>query len=294
MSFKAARGVFRQTAAGTPAQSKIGKCSGRVNIAGGELLIALRAYLDSSGKLESNYLTLAAVAATDEIWSSFETEWARILETHTPKASYIHMRELAFQVEGFDKDLGWTEQNAFNLSNKCLIYMSHLDKKRFRVFYCMVDLKAWRKLRAETYQIPEPVEMCNAYCSETVIGWYLKHYPDIITPHTDSVKYFFDRSEYFFQPFFNKWNEKKDIAEKTGEWTPWRTIEQVTPVEMKKTPGVQAADIVAWAVNREHTVRDGQNASHLAKIIRGVLPSLSVVWDEDKMRQQFKPLLYLP
>jgi hypothetical protein len=39
-------------------------------------------------------------------------------------------------------------------SNKCLIYMSHLDKKRFRMFHYAVDLQAWRKLKAETYQLP--------------------------------------------------------------------------------------------------------------------------------------------
>jgi endo-1,4-beta-D-glucanase Y len=72
------------------------------------------------------------------------------------------MRELAFQVEGFDKSLGWNDSNAFGLSNKCLMHMSYQDKKRFRIFYCAVDLKAWRKLKAETYQIPEPVELCNA------------------------------------------------------------------------------------------------------------------------------------
>jgi hypothetical protein len=257
-------------------------------------LVKLRAYLDSSGKLDSNYLTLAAVAGNDDMWNAFETEWDKILASHTPRAAYVHMRELAFQVEGFDKSLGWNDNNAFGLSNKCLMHMSYQDKKRFRIFYCAVDLKAWRKLKAETYQIPEPVELCNTYCSETVIGWYLHHYPDIINPHADSVRYFFDRNEYFYQPFFDKWTDKKNIAEKTREWTPWKTIEEVVPAEMKMTPGIQAADIIAWAVNRENTVQKGKTASYMAHIIRTVIPSLFAVWDEAKMRQQFKPLIYKP
>ncbi len=58
--------------------------------------------------------------------------------------------------------------------------------------------------------------------------------------------------------------------------------------------GIQAADIIAWAVNRENTVRKGKTASYMADIIRTVIPSLFVVWDEAKMRQQFKPLIYKP
>jgi hypothetical protein len=80
----------------------------------------------------------------------------------------------------------------------------------------------------------------------------------------------------------------------TGNSTKWQTIEEVVPVDMKKTPGIQAADIIAWAVNRENTVQKGKTASYMAHVIRTVIPSLSVVWGEEKMRQQFKPLIYKP
>jgi len=131
------------------ANSLIGKCSGRVNLGKEDILIALRAHLDSSGKLENDYMTLAAVAASDQIWQKFEADWDKILSNHTPKATYVHMRELAHQHGGFDRKLGWNDENAFGLSNQCLIYMNSLDKKRFKVFYCAIDLKAWRKLQAK-------------------------------------------------------------------------------------------------------------------------------------------------
>jgi hypothetical protein len=56
-------------------------------------LIALSAYLDSCGKLEDKWITLAAVAAREDIWTEFETAWQHILDSHMPKASYIHMKE---------------------------------------------------------------------------------------------------------------------------------------------------------------------------------------------------------
>jgi len=278
------------------ALSNIGRCAGRVNLAEGDLLIALRAYLDSSGKpqFKRRHLTLAAVAANDEMWAEFETAWAKILAEHKPKADYVHMREIVQMCDGFDPKYGWDQQSAFDVANQCVQYMSHLDKKRFRMSYCSVDLDAWRKLRAETYQMPEPVDICNRFCSELVLGWYLNYYPEIINPHVDTVSYFFDRTEDFKKPFEEKWNREKDFAEQTGERSVWQIIDKVASVEMKKTPGVQAADIIAWARNRETFTDEGDLGRYLAHIVRQVIPSFYIEWDEAKMREQFKPLIYLP
>ena len=57
--------------------------------------------------------------------------------------------------------------------------------------------------------MPDPIEMCNKFCAETVLGWYLLHYPDVIDIQDDRVKYFFDQNEYFFQPFHEKWKREK-------------------------------------------------------------------------------------
>jgi Protein of unknown function (DUF3800) len=276
------------------AVSRLGRCSGRVNLGKGDLLIALRAYLDSSGKLENDYMTLAAVAANDEMWAEFEGEWEKILKGHTPQASYVHMREVCHQVKGFDRKLGWNDDNAFGLSNKCLVYMSNLDKLRFRMFYCSVDLKAWRRLRERTYQIPDPIDLCNKFCAEAVLVWYANYYPGVIDPHKDRVKYFFDRHEYFEPPFKARWNAEKDLTEKTGDWSVWQLIDEVGSIEMQTTPGIQAADIVAWGMNREKFAQEGQKAKYMAHIMRQVIPAFSVVWDEDNMKKHFKPLLYLP
>jgi hypothetical protein len=265
-----------------------------VNIGRGDVLIALRAYLDSSGKLDDNWITLAAVAATDEIWGDVEKVWDKILDGWTPKGSYIHMKEVYRLEKAFDKALGWDHQNAFGLVNQCLVYLSNLPKDSVRMFYCSVDLHAWQKLRQATYQMPDPIDMCNTFCSEFVLSWYFFHYPKLINPHTDTVKYFFDRNEYFFQPFYEKWNRERNLSDATGEWSPWNVIEEVAPVDMKKTPGVQAADIVAWARNRETFAKDGDIAFYLAGILRSVIPSSYVVWDEAKLRQQYKPLIYKP
>jgi hypothetical protein len=111
-----------------PYRSVMGSYSGRVNIGERDLLIALRAYFDSSGKLEGKWMTLAGIATTDAIWQELEKAWDAILKEHTPKGSYIHMKEIFRLEKAFDKNLGWNHDNAFGLANKCLIYMSHLPK----------------------------------------------------------------------------------------------------------------------------------------------------------------------
>jgi hypothetical protein len=266
----------------------------RLNFGEEKVLIALRAYLDSSGKLENDYITLVAIAANDKMWDEFETAWAQILEEYSPKGKYVHMREIYRLIKAFDSNLGWNHTNAFGLVNQCLMYMSSLDKNRFRLFYCSVDLKAWRRLRAETYQIQEPVDLCNRFCSESVIGWYLNYYPDVVNPKADTLKYFFDKDEYFKSPFEDKWKAEKTRAEETGKWSAWQLIEEVAAVDMKKTPGVQAADIIAWGMNRETFAKEGDTAKYLGHVIRQVIPAFHIVWDEAKMREHFKPLLYLP
>ena len=261
-----------------------------MNIGEDDPLIALRAYLDSSGKLENEWITLAGIAASDDMWDEFEKVWASILDGYTPKGQYIHMREVFRLIKGFDSNLGWTHDLAFGLVNQCLMYMSNLDKVRFRMFYCSIDLNAWHKLRAEGYQMPEPVDMCNRYCSESVIGWYLFHYPDAKSPKTDTISYFFDRNEYFKVPFENKWNTEKNRADEAGVWSPWQLVQEVASVDMKKAPGIQAADIIAWGMNRETFTQEGDMARYLGHILRQVIPAFHVVWDEPKMKQHFTPV----
>ncbi|MFZ0285538.1 MAG: DUF3800 domain-containing protein, partial [Terriglobales bacterium] len=74
----------------------------------------------------------------------------------------------------------------------------------------------------------------------------------------------------------------------------WKLVEQISAVDMKKIPGVQAADILAWAVNREQTAAAGKKGTMMRHIMMQVIPASSVIWDEAKLRKHFKPLLYLP
>jgi Protein of unknown function (DUF3800) len=238
---------------------------------------------------------LAAFAGNDDIWSEFETNWDKLLNAHIPSAKYVHMRELVRQIEGFDWKLGWNETNSFDLVMKCLMYMQHLDKKRFRMFHCTIDLAVWRKLKGETYQLPEPIDLCNKFCSEAVIGWYLLRYPDVIDPINGAIHFFFDKDEAFKQSFEDAWiRESRKIDLTQGKWSSWKLVKEVAAVEMKEVPGVQAADILAWSVNRHITSPDGRPGKMYRRIMQQIIPSSSIVWNEEKLRAHFRPMIYKP
>lgn len=251
----------------------------------------MRAYLDSSGKLEGSYLTLAGFAANEDLWDQFEKKWDEILSSHRPPTPYIHMWELAHYEKEFDKVKGWNNRTGFELVMKCLGYMNRLDKQKFRMFYCAVDLSAHRNLIGETYQIPSPVELCNKHCSEAVFNWYLAKHPGVVDP-IRSIRYYFDQDEYFRAPFQEKWRSEAKRSKRERSWNPWCSIAQVDTADMKSAPGIQAADMVAWGTNRE-MMQGGGPYSEMAWIVRQLVPWYSKIFDEDTMRREFSPLVYL-
>jgi Protein of unknown function (DUF3800) len=251
--------------------------------------MSLRVYSDSSGKLENHFMALAAFSGNDEIWAKFETDWREILSANVPKAEYIHMKEVSRQMGEFDWRKGWNQQLSFGLVNKCLSYMSQLDKDQFHMFYCGIDLDAWRKLKLKFPDIIDPIGICNRYCSEIVLTLHLLKYPEYISDPdvpVEDVHYFFDRNEYFKQPFQDKLNAEKDRSEKWGRKGLWDCIKQVSAVDMKEVPGVQAADILAWAVNRENTALGNLPGVSLSHIMKQVIPSHYVIWDEEYMQER--------
>ena len=271
------------------ATSQLGRLACRLNLAEEDVLIALRIHADGSGKGEGRFMTLGAFAGNDEVWEKFETDWNDILHNHSPRAEYIHMREANTLTKGFDWKLGWNTHKAFELSSKCLAYMSRVDKSRFRMFYCTVDLEAWEKVKRDGIAVPEPVEICSDFAMWGVLWWYVQQRGDdgIFNIPADSAHYFFDKDEPFEPKFKEKWTNEVARYEATEQINPWILIEQVSSVDMKKVPGVQAADVLAWSVNREKADQKIRPGQMYAEIMRQVIPSSSITYDETQLRRQF-------
>lgn len=272
------------------ASSRIGKCSAHLNLSGREVFIAVRAYLDGSGKSHEKRLTLAAFAAPDHTWQQMEAAWFAVLGAHPLKPQYIHMKELCPLKGEFDREKGWTQELSFGLLNQMLIFLQRFDKHDLQMYYCTIDLEARRKLMAEGYTIPKAVEICNQYCAETVLKRHLQKawQQDPAAREAEEMVFVFDNGEEFYHPFCKKWEREIKRFKKEGGFNAWNVITDVhTTTRMKQLPGLQAADVLAWAVNREHTVEDGTAGKMHAHIMRQIISQYYIALDEDKLREKY-------
>jgi len=277
------------------AASKIGRLSPRVLISEKDVFIALRAYIDRSGQPSSGFVSLAAFGAPDDVWARFEKGWYEILQTAPSPITYMHMKEAMQRSLGtpFSRNKGWNQENAWTLVFKLAKFMSEFKNTELLNFSCVVNMADWRKIHDdEGVDIPSEITLCNAYVPRQAVLTAAKsllkanegkqHIP--LTPD-DLIHIVFDRNEPFFIPFRDEWNAKKDEANRTGIASPWILVDSVTEGTMQSTPGIQAADILAWGLNRENTAPEGHYGTGLANILRNITAGTWANVDESLLRQ---------
>jgi hypothetical protein len=167
-------------------------------------LVMLKAYFDKSGdhkNANQAFLHLCGVAAIDSEWAEIEASWNHILRSGTTKADYMHMVEAVHLRKQFDRAKGWTDDSVFELVNALLSYVTTIPQDIYCQFVCTVDMKAYRALRQETFQMDSPVDLCNTSCVESVMWWYLTAYKGL----DFEASYYFDIGEPFELGFRKKW-----------------------------------------------------------------------------------------
>lgn len=271
------------------AHSSLGNCIASWLAKGRHILIGLESYFDGSytGKnwREGDYISLAGQATEDGVWKEFDEKWDEILggEGKRPKAPYLHMREANANEGPFSWRNGWNRKKVEALVVALLEHLQTQDKKRFHQFACSIDLRAHRKLITEGFTLPDPVDICNGHCPESVLVWYVTSYPGVIADQ----HYFFDISEPFKQPFEDCWKkEKQNVLDLSPRCHYWQLVQTVTTADMKKKPALQAADLLAWASNRVLSAPEGAFAKHLEYVMKQIIPSSWVVFNEQRLREE--------
>lgn len=255
----------------------------------GDILIAVESYLDGShiGKSwnEGQWVTLAAFAAEDSIWKDFDGAWTAILQdgSRRPRATYCHMTEAVHGDGEFTWKNGWNLTKVGFLVVDLLQYLQTLDKKRFHQFACTLDLTAHKKIVADGLRLESPISICDRYCAESVLYWYGNDYPGVV----HSLNYFFDIDEPFKNPFEDKWKtERGRLVHESAKHDLWWLIKRVASTDMRIHPALQAADMLAWASNREVSPERERPFSHLSHIMKQIIPSTWIILDEARLRAE--------
>ncbi len=274
-------------------RSSLGECIGSWLRDAGNILVAMEAYFDGSnigGWEKGTLVTLAGYATDDELWASFDDGWNAVLRdsSRRPAADHLHMRKAAHLVPPFDHKHGWNMQRIGFLITDLLMYLQTIDKKRFRQFGCTIDLNAHRKVAAEGLVGDSPIQICADHTPKMALAWYTLDYPGLI----HSAHFFFDVDEPFKALFEEKWKkEKNNVLTPGASDMIWSVIKTVTTACMKDKPALQAADLLAWASNRSYaaSVRNEPiQFSHLEPVMKQIIPSSWIVWNEAKFRQHYR------
>jgi Protein of unknown function (DUF3800) len=245
----------------------------------------LRSYLDGSeGKPPSaahRSLTLAGYVADDGTWMELEDGWRNVLHSHVPRAEYMHMREAMFLRGGFSEDKGWTDDAVTSLLRRLLKYLYEADfNDRIYGVCCTINRDDYDRAKREGYQLLTPHTLCAALCSEKILArQYLRAKKEPVRNliKIEGVDFFLDQGERFLHCLRGLWMERRRRAEMS-----WGLINQVTAVEMRKNPGVQLADILAWSRNRSIAIGADRGHKDLCDAILGSTDSSE--WDLDYQR----------
>lgn len=250
----------------------------------GSLFIALRSYFDKSGE-DTRHLICGGVCASDDLWDEIEKTWQYCLNSHTPRATYMHMIEAVPLRKEFSRDKGWGDEMVFGLVNQLLSYLTTLPKHEYCHVTATVDLAAYRKLQNENYQMDSAADLCITTCTLGLFDWFLDHYhgPD------REAHYYFDAGEPFEPILKAKWESELEASRRTGVDSFWSLIGHIGPAQMRCTPGLQVADMLAWATNRDLNELP-LRYKELILPLRVLVPSLCITWDEEQLRRRFRPL----
>jgi hypothetical protein len=255
----------------------------------GTVLIVMKSYFDRSGLENTDFIALSGIAASDDTWAVIEATWNHVLGAHNPQAAYMHMNEAVFLKKEFEKTKGWDDDKVFGLVNLLVSYLSQIPNTTYCQFASIIDMRAYRKLQAETYELDSPVDLLNASCAERVMFWYLHEYKGVDL----EAHYYFDQNEPFEPIFKAKWERETERDRDTGTYSIWSHIKHVGSANMRNTPGLQIADMLAWANNRKET-KPGARYEHLFLPLTRLAPSKWIMWDEPNLQKKYRPLIYNP
>lgn len=269
-------------------QSRIGHSTGRFWL-GNKPIIVMNFYCDGSESHEDGqgqWLTLAGFVAGDSFWGRFERAWEVMLHDRYPKAPYLHMYELLGGEDPFESNAGWKKDKINALVVDAVKLLNNIGVDDYHSYVCSVDIKARQELVNRGSEIQDPHVLCANWCIGHAFRWYFDRFPvDCLEP----AYLFFDRDEGFYAPFKKQWEQNRTppgMVVKSSLFWDW--IEDIQEKESVRTPGLQAADLLAWGTNRSLYPKS-RSFSSLAEVLWSYVPTGKLILDAKYLLQKHPP-----
>jgi len=144
----------------------------------------------------------------------------------------------------FERIVGWSDQKKREFvydAGEVLRKFHYLD---LAVTYCSINLSARERIISEGLFFPEPEIFCTQTCLGLAFEWYTER-------HGIELAYLhFDQGEQFRKTILGRWMEQRNNKIKHPLWG---LIGGMPENDMRVTPPLQAADLIAWSISRMHS-----------------------------------------
>jgi hypothetical protein len=207
--------------------------------------VDLIAYYDGSGKVDdSAFVTLAGIAAPEQLWPRFNALWKvalkkhHLLWWHTANAMQSKPKQ-AQLVEAEYRD-AWSEEKAHaaftDLSGLIYSFVGNEHNNGFQVLSCTVDMAGYRAAKVSNPWL----RAVEAICVNTCVGNLALHESGAF------IRLYFDENESFRKYIDQVWLRTKKRQD--AHWP--RQIRLIETAKDSDVCALQAADLIAWDRNQ--------------------------------------------
>jgi hypothetical protein len=233
----------------------------------------LIAHLDESGHSGStDFFAMAAFVGEDAQWGAFDKAWQAALAAH--EAPYLHMREFAHRTGAFK---GWTEERRRGLLSAAV---GAINDARLEAIAVAMSVSDFRALNAEEQvMFQDPFFSCFQEVS------YGVQIMSDRTPAPEKIRVVFSLQDDFGPKLRKLWTALQQRSKVLS------TKAELQFDDMRQTPGLQAADLLAYELRHFYDMRQKRPAD----ISRW--PFRALVWHQYRVlgtrMLKYLPLWYL-
>ena len=202
----------------------------------------LKGYFDGSGKSDNpttQAVTLAGLTAQESVWPEFEDKWGAALRelglsTWHTVARHYHDTQARF----------WAAATAL-----LRVIETFQQRNAMATVAATVMLDGYRRAKLERPSLLTPEAMCVYFCKG-----------NIVVPRGESILMVFDHDERFIDEIKPDYLERKRRFESEGvsDWST-QTVNMIEDHWQSVRP-LQAADLIAWLVQRYEKIKRQPNA----------------------------------